>query len=65
MGIDRVGLPYLVSVSRFEPFGAGIINWGYPNIKSLPAEIIRTGVKNAAAIKLCSSYDITTNDACA
>jgi hypothetical protein len=25
MGIDRVGLPYLVSVSRFGLFGAGII----------------------------------------
>ena len=52
MRIDRVGLPYLDSVfGRFGPFGAGIVNEDYPNIKSLPTEI-RTGVKNTPRNKV-------------
>jgi hypothetical protein len=65
MGIDRVGLPYLVSVSRFGPFGAGIINGGYPNINRCQQRLSKRVLKIHPAIKLRSSYDITTNDVCA
>jgi hypothetical protein len=45
-----------------RPFGAGIIDGGYPNIKSLLAEI-KTGVQNTPD-KVISSYD-AKNDVCA